>query len=67
MSYIKVTDELPPVGEEVWTFNGEFEIKNEWDGKRFKYEFTHPTTHWTRKPSLPSLEQVQEVRKLLNG
>lgn len=29
------------------------------------YEFKHPTTHWSYKPTLPPLSEVEEVQDKL--
>lgn len=64
--YIKVTDELPPAGVEVWCYNGETEFKNVHTGMDWKYQLKYPITHWAYKTPTPDMEEVVSIRELID-
>lgn len=65
MEYIKVTDALPDPNQKVWSYNGETEVKNIYDGERFKYDLKYPWTHWKPRGDVPDRKEVQQVRQQL--
>lgn len=69
--WTKVRDRMPPVGEEVWVYDGFWTglSKAEWNGEEWVGEFTGPplVTHWTKGDPdeyinpIELLEEAQEV------